>query len=94
MENKNNSKEIQEKFKTYDAIAQFNFDSEKGIITVNGSEPIISVKDLKIERNEGEKYSEVTLKFDADVTISGKLLLESLMPVEAKELKKLLHLDE
>ena len=94
MDNKINSKEIQEKFNTHGAIAQFDFDSEKGIITVNKSEPIVSVKDIKIERKEGQKYSEVTLKFDANVTISGKLLLESLMPLEAKELKKLLHLNE
>lgn len=78
----------------YGVIAQFNFNSEKGEITINGSEPIISVKDIKIERKEGQKYSEVTLKFDANVKVKGKLLLESLMPIEAKELRELLHLNQ
>lgn len=76
------------------AIARFHFDSEKGIVTINESKPIISIKHIKIERKDGEKYSEVTLKFDANVIVKGKLLLESLMPIEAKELKELLHLDK
>ncbi len=34
-------------------IADFVFDSSKGIVTINGSKPIASVTDLKIERKEG-----------------------------------------
>lgn len=56
-------------------IADFKFDSSKGNITINGSEPIISITDIKIERKKGEPYSTVTLKFDANVVVEGRLAL-------------------
>lgn len=70
-------------------IADFVFNSSKGIITINGSKPIASVTDLKIERKEGEPYATVTLKFDSNVIVNGKLNLPiSVIGLTEKELKE------
>lgn len=70
---------LKKTFKDSSCIVDFKFDSENGIITVNDSRPLISVTEIKIEKKEGEKYSEVTLKFDADVTVNGRMLVESMI---------------
>lgn len=67
-------------------IAKFEFDSNKGIVKINDSEPILSVTDIKIERKKGERYSSVTLKLDADVLVEGKLVL-----VPTEEILKVLE---
>ncbi|MDJ8951038.1 hypothetical protein PTL64_14680 [Clostridium perfringens] len=70
-------------------IADFVFDSSKGIITINGSKPIASVTDLKIERKEGKPYATVTLKFDSNVIVNGKLNLPiSVIGLTEKGLKE------
>ncbi|MEG1256661.1 hypothetical protein [Clostridium sp.] len=77
--------ELKKVFKDSKVIANFNFDSENGVITVNGSKPLISVTDIKIEKKAQEKYSQVTLKFDANVTVNGKMLIESMISGEKME---------
>lgn len=67
-------------------IAKFEFDSNKGIVKINNSEPITSVTDIKIERKKGERYSRITLKLDADVLVEGKLVL-----VPTEEILKVLE---
>lgn len=70
-------------------IADFVFNSSKGIITINGSKPIKSVTDLKIERKEEEPYATVTLKFDSNVIVNGKLNLPiSVIGLTEKALKE------
>lgn len=71
--------ELRKIFKDCNVIADLNFDSENGIITINGSKPIISISEIKIEKQEGQRYSEITLKFDANVIVNGKMLIESMI---------------
>lgn len=87
-----NNDELGKVIKNCNAIADFVFDSENGIITINGSKPLISVTDIKIEKKEGEKYSEVTIKFDADVTVNGRMLIESMIaPSKVEKINDLLQ---
>lgn len=84
--------DLKKVFKNSNAIVDFNFDSENGIITLNDSKPLISVTDIKIEKKEGEKYSEVTIKFDADVTVNGRMLIESMIaPSKMEKINDLLQ---
>lgn len=87
-----NDNQLKETFKDCNVITDFKFDSENGIITINKSEPLISVTEIKIEKKEGQKYSEVTLKFDANVTVNGRMLLESMICNNKMEkINNLLH---
>lgn len=80
-----NEQELKKVFKDCNSIVDFKFDSENGIITINESKPLISVTDIKIEKKEGQKFSEVTLKFDANVTVNGRMLIESMISPSKKE---------
>ncbi|NME64420.1 hypothetical protein [Clostridium cadaveris] len=87
-----NDDQLKEIFKDCNVITDFKFDSENGIITINKSDPLISVTEIKIEKKEGQKYSEVTLKFDANVTVNGRMLLESMICNNKMEkINNLLH---
>lgn len=66
-------------------IAKFEYDSHKGIVKINGSEPIVSITDINIERKEGERYATVSLKMDADVVVEGTLLNTQIKEVYCKE---------
>lgn len=87
-----NDDQLKEIFKDCNVIADFEFDSENGVITINKSKPLISVTEIKIEKKEGQKYSEVTLKFDANVTVNGRMLLESMIcNSKMEKINRLLH---
>lgn len=87
-----NDDQLKEIFKDCNVITDFKFDSENGIITINKSDPLISVTEIKIEKKEGQKYSEVTLKFDANVIVNGRMLLESMICNNKMEkINNLLH---
>jgi hypothetical protein len=53
---------------------KFKYDTNLGIITIDGKE-IKSVTDVNISRNEGESFTVVTLKFEANVEIEGDVLI-------------------
>ncbi|WP_338631502.1 hypothetical protein [Clostridium baratii] len=65
-------------------IAKFEYDSHKGIVKINGSE-VRSITDLKIEKEEDERYPTVTLKLESDVVVEGTLLNEPIREVYCKK---------
>lgn len=55
-------------------LPTFEYDSVFGIITIDGNR-IDSVTDININYKSGDSYSTVTLTFEADVKLSGNVLI-------------------
>lgn len=55
-------------------LPTLEYDSVLGIITIDGNR-IDSVTDININHKSGDSYSTVTLTFEADVKLSGNVLI-------------------
>lgn len=53
---------------------KFEFNSDLGLVTIDGK-ALNSVREININRKEGEEFSVVSLKFDANVSVKGDMLI-------------------